>query len=172
MDKLGMYAVPAVILVIVAFGGIRRVRVFDCFTEGAKEGFSALLSVAPSLIGLIVGVTMLEASGFFELLTAFISPVCEAVGIPAQVVPLGLMRPVTGSGSFALLNEILGSCGPDSAAGKIASVMSGSTEPTFYAITVYYGAVGLKKTRYTLPAASAADLAGMLSAVWIVRAAG
>ena len=87
MDKLGMYAVPAVILVIVAFGGIRRVRVFDCFTEGAKEGFSALLSVAPSLIGLIVGVTMLEASGFFELLTAFISPALRPSSTSCENMP-------------------------------------------------------------------------------------
>ena len=172
LDKLGIYAVPAVILIIVIYGGVRRVGVFDCFAEGVKEGFSALLSVAPSLIGLIVGVTMLEASGFFELLTGLISPVCGAVGIPAEVVPLGLMRPVTGSGSFALLNGVLESCGPDSVTGRIASVMSGSTETTFYAITVYYGAVNLKRTRYTLPAAAAADIVGMLSAVWLVRAAG
>lgn len=172
LEKLGLYAVPAVVLIIVVYGGFRRVRVFDCFAEGVKEGFSALLSVAPSLVGLIVGVTMLEASGFFGMLTWAVSPVCEAVGIPAQVVPLGLMRPVTGSGSFAILNSILENCGPDSVTGRIASVMTGSTETTFYAITVYYGAVNLKSTRYTLPAAVTADLVGMLSAVWLIRAFG
>ena len=172
MDKIGLYAVPAVMLIIVVYGGIRRVGVFDCFAEGVKEGFSALFSVAPSLIGLIVGVSMLEASGFFELLTGLISPVCQAVGIPAEVVPLGLMRPVTGSGSFAMLNSTLETFGPDSMIGRIASVMSGSTETTFYAITVYYGAVKIKKTRYTLPAAATADIVGMLSAVWLVRTLG
>ena len=112
---------------------------------------------------------MLEASGFFDILTSLLSPVCEAVGIPAPVVPLGLMRPVTGSGSFAILNGILEKYGADSVIGRIASVMSGSTETTFYAITVYYGAIGLKKTRYTLPAATAADLTGMLSAVMLIK---
>ncbi len=160
---------PAVVLVIVLYGGIRRVGVFDCFVEGVKEGFYSLLGVAPSLVGLIVAVSMLQASGFFELLTGFISPVCTAVGIPPEVVPLGLMRPVTGSGSFAMLNGIYESCGADSVAGRIASVISGSTETTFYAVTVYYGAVGIKKTRYTLPAALSADLMGMLSAVWLIR---
>ncbi len=127
------------------------------------------MSIAPSLIGLIVGVSMLEASGFFVLVSEWLSPVCRWAGIPSEVVPLGLMRPVTGSGSFALLNSLLEQHGADSLIGKTASVMAGSTETTFYAVTVYYGAVGLKKTGYTVPAALAADITGMLLAAWTVR---
>lgn len=169
MEKFGIFVIPAVIGLILGAGFIRRVPLFDCFREGAKEGFRALLAVAPSLIGLVVAVTMLESSGFFSMLTAWLSPVCGAVGIPAEVLPLGLMRPVTGSGSYAMLQSVLQTYGADSFIGKVASVMAGSTETTFYAITVYFGAVGLKNTRHTIPAALLADLAGMLLACLTVR---
>ena len=167
-----MYAVPVIIGIIVIFGAAKRVPVFDCFTEGAKEGLKSVLSIAPSLIGLIFAVTMLDASGFFELLADALSPLCASAGVPSQVVPLAVMRPVTGSGSFAVLSGIIDKYGTDSLIGKTASVISGSTETTFYAITVYYGAVGIKKTRYTVPAALTADMIGMLTAVWSCAAFG
>lgn len=160
---------PLVIAAVLLAGAFKRVPLFDSFREGVKEGFSSLCSIAPSLIGLVFAVTMLEASGFFELLTQWLSPLCALLGIPPQVLPLGLMRPVTGSGSFAMLNSILETNGPDSLVGKAASVMAGSTETTFYAVTVYYGAVNLKKTRHTIPAALLADLAGMLLACYTVK---
>ena len=169
MEHIGVYAVPVIIVSIVLFGMWWKTALFDSFTEGVKEGFSSLLAIAPSLIGLIIGVTMLEASGFFALIAEWMAPVCRWCGIPAEVVPLGLMRPVTGSGSFALLNTLLEQHGADSFIGRAASVMAGSTETTFYAITVYYGAVGLKRTGYTVPAALLADLTGMLLAVGMVR---
>lgn len=169
MERIGAYAVPTIIVGIVVFGMWRKTALFDAFTVGAKEGFASLVSIAPSLIGLVVGVTMLEASGFFTLAAQVTAPLCQWCGIPSEVVPLGLMRPVTGSGSFAMLNTLLEQYGADSFIGKAASVMAGSTETTFYAITVYYGAIGLKKTGATIPAALAADLTGMLLAVWTVR---
>jgi len=161
--------VPVLIGGIVLFGFFRRTDVFGSFTQGVKEGFSSLISVAPSLVGLVVAVTMLQASGFFSLITQWLSPVCQFAGIPPEVVPLGLMRPVTGSGSYAMLNSLLQQYGADSVIGRIASVMAGSTETTFYAITVYYGAAGLKKTAYTVPAALTADLTGMIMAVVCIR---
>ena len=169
MEKLGAVVIPVVIGLIVTLGVIRRVPVFDCFREGVKEGFRSLMSIAPSLFGLVVAVTMLEASGFFSLLSEWLTPLCRGAGFPAQVLPLGLMRPVTGSGSYAMLQSILQTYGADSFIGKAASVMAGSTETTFYAITVYYGAAGIKQTRHTLPAALFADLTGMLLACWTAR---
>ena len=163
---------PVIIVFTILYGAVKKVNVFDSFCSGAKEGFASLISVAPSLIGLIVGVTMLSASGFFELVTDAIAPLCEAVGFPAETVPLGLMRPITGSGSFAVLNDILETHGADSFIGRTASVMAGSTETTFYAIAVYYGAVGMKKTRHTIPAALLADLTGMLAAAFCVKCFG
>ena len=163
MDKIGIYAVPFVIVFIVVFGAVKRVDLFECFREGAKDGITSLISVAPSLIGLVIAVNMLSASGFFDIMCSLLSPVCNAVGIPPEILPLGLIRPVSGSGS------ILETYGPDSVIGRIASVMAGSTETTFYAIAVYYGAAGIKKSGYTVPAALIADFSSMLISVLTVR---
>ncbi len=169
MNQIGEYIVPVVIVFVVVFGACRKVDLFDSFTKGAKEGIESLVSVAPSLIGLVIAVSMLEASGFFDIVSRILAPVCSFVAIPPEVVPLGLMRPVTGSGSFAILNNILEKYGADSMIGRTASVMAGSTETTFYAIAVYYGSCGVKKTRHTVPAALTADLLGMLFAAWSVK---
>ena len=169
MGDIGTYAVLVILLSVTVAGLVRRVGVFDCFKEGAKEGALSLLSAAPSLFGLVVAVTMLEASGFFDILNGLVGPVCNMIGFPAETVPLALTRPVTGSGSFAVLNGILEQYHPDSVTGRAAAVMAGSTETTFYAIAVYYGSVGIKKTRYTLPAALTADMVGMLTAALSVN---
>ncbi len=169
MNQVGIYIIPFVIVLIVLYGAFKKVDLFAAFTDGAKEGIHALISIAPSLIGLVTAVTMLEASGFFDILTNCCRPVCAVLGIPPEVLPLGLMRPVTGSGSFAMLNAILEKFGADSLIGKTASVMAGSTETTFYAVTVYFGSVGLKNTRCTLPAALTADMLGIVFAAWCVR---
>lgn len=169
MDKLGAYIVPPIIVGIVLFGAFRGVGLFDAFKEGAKEGIESLVSIAPSLIGLVLAVTMLNASGFLELASEFLSPVCSFLGIPSEIVPLALIRPISGSGAFAVLSDILNSQGADSIAGKTASVIAGSTETTFYAVAVYYGAAGIKKTRFTIPAAFTADIAGIIFAVLTVK---
>lgn len=172
MDKIGIYAVPFVISAIVLAGAVKRIDIFESFKKGAKEGISSLISVAPSLIGLVIGVNMLSASGFFELTADAISPFCHAAGIPPEVLPLGLIRPVSGSGATAILSSILKNNGPDSLIGKTASVMAGSTETTFYAIAVYYGAAGIKKTRHTVPAALTADFCGIITACAVTRMIG
>lgn len=169
MDKIGIYSVPVIISAIVLIGAVKKTDIFDCFKEGAKEGIRSLISIAPALIGLIIGVNMISASGFFEIVTELMSPLCELAGIPPQVLPLGLIRPVSGSGATAVLSSILEENGADSLIGKTASVMAGSTETTFYAIAVYYGAAGIKKTRYTIPAALAADFFGMISACIVTK---
>lgn len=168
MEKAGVYAVPAAIVFIVVFGLCRRVHVFDEFLSGAKQGWEALVSIIPSLVGLITAVTMLNASGFFELLTGWIAPAAEFLGIEPEIVPLGLLRPVSGSGSFALLQSLFETYGADSVIGRTAAVISGSTETTFYAIAVYFGAVGIKKTRHTVPFALLSDLCGVLFACMVI----
>ncbi len=169
MDKLGLYAVPVFILLIVIWGGAKRTDIFESFKEGAGEGIASLLSIAPAIIGLIIAVNMLSASGFFDIVCNLLSPVTEKAGIPSEIIPMALMRPVSGSGSFAILNSIFEKYSPDSEIGKIASVMAGSTETTFYAIAVYFGAVSIKKTSYAVPAALIADLTGMIMAVITVK---
>lgn len=162
MDKLGTYAVPVTVGLIVLFGLFRHVPVFDAFMSGAKEGLSSSVSILPPLVGLITAVTMLKASGALDLFSAAVAPVAHLLGIPEQVVPLTLLRPISGSGSLAFVSNILENNGPDSFAGRVASVMMGSTETTFYAIAVYFGAIGVKRTRHTIPAALAADATGFI----------
>ena len=169
MDKLGIYVVPVAVLLMVAFGVVRRVPVFDTFVEGAKEGLQSCFSILPTLVGLIMAVTMLNASGALDLLASFLAPVATFLGIPADVLPLALIKPVSGSGATALLTQIFAKDGPDSFAGRVASVMAGSTETTFYCIAVYYGAVQIKKTRHTIPAALIADLTAFFVAGLAVR---
>lgn len=169
MDKLGIYAVPIMILLILLFGIIRRVPVFDAFVEGAKEGLASSFSILPTLVGLIMAVTMLKASGALDMIASFLAPVAQLLGLPANVMPLALIKPISGSGATALLTQIFESSGPDSFAGRVASVMAGSTETTFYCIAVYYGAVGIKKTRHTIPAALTADFAAFVIAALSVR---
>lgn len=169
MDRLGSYVVPAVVLLIVVFGLWRRVPVFDSFVEGAKEGLRSSAAILPTLVGLIMAVSMLSASGALDMLSSFLAPVAGALGLPPQVMPLALIKPVSGSGSTAVLTQIFKDNGPDSLAGRVASVMAGSTETTFYAIAVYYGSVGIKKTRHTVPASLAADAAAFVLSSLTVR---
>lgn len=168
MDKFGSYVMPAAVCIIIVFGLLRGVPVFDTFVVGAKEGIQSSISILPSLVGLIMAVTMLNASGALDLFSAFIAPAANAIGLPKQVMPLAILRPISGSGSLAVLTQIFTSNGPDSFVGRVASVMMGSTETTFYAIAVYYGSIGVKKTRHTIPAALSADFTGYLASALAV----
>lgn len=160
---------PVFIAVIVIFGFVKKVELFDAFTAGATEGIKTLLTIAPSLVGLIVAVNLLKASGATDALCALISPAAQALGFPEQIVPMVLLRPISGGGSTALLTGIYKDCGADSFAGRVASVLAGSTETTFYAIAVYYGSVKVKKIRHTLIAALSADFTAAVMAVLTVR---
>ena len=160
---------PCAVGFIIIFGLFKRVPIFDVFISGAKDGLSSTLAIAPSLIGLIVAVSMLKASGALDILTSFLAPVGNLIAIPKETIPLMLLRPISGSGSLALIDSIFKSCGPDSFPGRVASVMMGSTETTFYAIAVYFGAVSIKNTRHTIPAALLADFTSFIMAVLMVR---
>lgn len=166
---LGVLCVPILITVILGTGLLRRVNVYDAFVEGAKDGLVTLFKIFPSLLGLITSVAMLRASGALDLLCSFLKPITSALGVPSEVVPLMLMRPVSGSGALAVVTDIFKNLSPDSFAGLCASVMMGSTETTFYTIAVYYGSVGITKIRHTLKAALIADLVGMIGSVLAVR---
>lgn len=160
--------IPAMILVIIAYGFAKGVPVFDTFLEGAKEGLAVAVKIIPTLIALLVAVTMFKDSGALDLLTFGLSPVGNFFNIPAEVLPLALLRPISGSGALAMLEEILRQFGPDGFIGRCASVMTGSTETTFYTIAVYFGAVGIKKTGCTVYAALFADFCSFLASVFFV----
>lgn len=160
---------PAFAAIIVLFGLVRRVPVFDTFIAGAKEGFSTLYNIAPTILGLIFAVGLLRSSGAIDVIGTALSPVAGAVGFPTEVVPMAMLRPVSGSGSTALLVSVFEDYGPDSFAGRVASVLAGSSETTFFATTMYFGSIGIKKIRHTLAAAIAADLTAMILSAFLVR---
>ena len=163
------YILP-LILAITALASLqKREKAYDILTDGAKEGFRMLLTIAPSLVVLLSAVGMLRESGALEGFSVLLSPVLELLGIPAQTVLLMLVRPISGSAALAIGAELIAAHGPDSLIGRTAAVMLGSTETTFYTISVYFGSWGITKTRYAVPAALIADLTGFLAASWTVR---
>ena len=163
------YIVPLILAVAAIAALRRRENAYDILTDGAREGFSMLLTIAPALIVLLGAVGMLRASGALEALSAVLSPALEFLGIPAETVLLLLIRPLSGSAALAVGAELMATHGPDSLVGRTAAVMLGSTETTFYTVSVYFGACGVKKTRYAIPAALIADVVGFLAASWSVR---
>lgn len=169
MTDISIYIIPSVIALFITAGVVRKVRVFDSFIDGAKSGIPTIISVIPTLVGLITAVEMFKASGALDMITSALLPVTNLLGLPAEAVPMALLRPISGSGSIALLNSILGTCGPDTFAGRTASVLCGASETTFYTISVYCGAVGIKKTRHILAASLISDAASALFSALAVR---
>ncbi len=158
MEKITSFILPAITAAIVIFGLAKGLKVFDCFMEGARKGFDSAVKLLAPLMGLVVGVTMLRQSGALGVITKMLMPLADLTGIPADVIPLTVLSPISGSGSLTMFEQILKNFGPDSPEGRIASVIMGSTETTFYAVTVYYGSVGIKKSGCTVPAALLADM--------------
>ena len=169
MDLLFAMVVPLTICGVALYGIWRRVDVYDALLRGAGEGLEVLLHIIPALIALMTAVSMLRASGALELAAQGLAPLLDRVGIPAQLLPLMLVRPISGSAALGVGADLIASWGADSYVGRVAAVMLGSTETTFYTIAVYFGAVGVSKTRYAIPAALCADLTGFLAAAWAVR---
>jgi spore maturation protein B len=163
------YIVPLLLLCISAAALRRKENTYDLLLLGAADGLSILLSIVPSLILLLVAVTMLRQSGAVEILSQFFAPVFSFFGIPPETAILVLIRPISGSAALAVGADLMNVYGPDSSIGRTVAVMLGSTETTFYTISVYFGAAGIQKTRYTIPAALFADFTGFLVASLTVR---
>lgn len=169
MDLLYTMLVPFILAGVALYAMSRRVDVYTALVHGAGEGLNTLMRIIPSLIALLAAVHMLRASGALELAARILAPVLDRLGIPPETVALMLVRPVSGSAALGVGSDLIGTYGPDSYIGRVAAVMLGSTETTFYTIAVYFGAVGITKTRYAVPAALCADLAGFVAAAWAVR---
>lgn len=162
MEKISSYILPVITAAIVIFGLAKGIKVFDCFVSGAAKGLQSAIKLLPPLMGLVLGVTMLRQSGALNVITKMLTPVAELTGIPADVLPLTVLSPISGSGSLTMFEQILKNFGPDSPEGRISSVIMGSTETTFYAVTVYYGSVGIRKSGCTVPAALLADMTSFI----------
>ncbi len=168
-DLLSHYAVPLLMLLIPFYGLIRGKPVYELFVSGAAEGIGLMLSILPYLLAMLVVIAVFRASGAFAALAGFLAPVTDALGIPPEVLPVAIMRPLSGNGALALTADVINTSGPDSPAGLLASVMQGSTDTTCYILAVYFGAVGVKKYRYALTVGLAADLVSFLAAVVFCR---
>lgn len=163
------FVMPVFAGFVVVFGLVKRVPVFDVFLKGAKEGVMLLYNIAPTIMGLVFAVDLLRSSGAMNVICDFVSPAADFLGFPKDIVPMVLLRPVSGSGSTALLTSLYQDCGPDSFAGQVASVLAGSSETTFYAVAMYFGSIKIKKIRHTLLAALLADFTAAVMSVITVR---
>ncbi len=161
--------IPIIVLFIVFYGIVKQVNVYDVFISGAKESFDMVFSLFPSLLAMILGINIFLKSNLLNTLINFIKPILVLIKIPYQILPMALIRPISGSSALAFLNNIFESFGPDSFIGKLGSVIQGSTDTTFYIITLYFGCIGIKKIRYALWAGLFADLIGIISSILIVK---
>lgn len=164
-----VFIIPLMVVGFPLYGLYKRVPVYESFVEGAKEGFQVAVRIIPYLVAILFAIGMFRASGAMGFLSTALAPVLGVIGFPPEVLPMAIIRPLTGSGSAGLVVDMISQYGEDSIFVKMAAVMFGSTETTFYVIAVYFGAVNIKKTRHALPAGLTADIAAMIIAVWTVR---
>ena len=169
MTNITDYVLPVLVSLIVIYGALKGVKVFDIFLLGAKNGFKTVLNIAPALIALIFVINLLKESGGLTVVTSLISPVADFFKIPKEITPLFILSPVSGSGAITMFESILKDYGPDSYIGRCASILMGSTETTFYAITLYFGSCNIKNTRHTLLSAICADLVSFIFSCKIVN---
>lgn len=169
IDYVSAFVLPLIIVGFPLYGLYKKVPVYEEFVEGAKEGFSVAVMIIPYLVAILFAIGMFRASGALDFLIEGLRPVLAVIGIPAEVIPMAIVRPLTGSGSAAIVLDMINQFGEDSLLVKMAATMFGSTETTFYVIAVYFGAVNIKKTRHAVPAGLTADIAAMLIAVYVVK---
>jgi spore maturation protein B len=169
VNVLSAWALPVMIAGILVIGLFRKVPLYESFVEGAKEGFPTAVQILPHLVGMMVAVTVFRESGALELLIGAIRPFLDQLGVPAQIVPMALLRPISGTGSLAVMTDIFRTYGPDSLLGRIASVLQGSSDTTLYVLTVYFGSVGIQRARYAVKVGLLSDLAAAVFSILAVR---
>jgi spore maturation protein B len=165
LDAISLWAIPVLLVAIPLAGVIRKVKVYDVFIDGAKEGFDVAVKIIPFLVGILVAIGMFRGSGAMDLLMAGVRPLAAPAGFPPELVPLAVLRSLTGSGSLAFATDLVKTHGADSVIARTAATMYGSSETTFYVLAVYFGAVGVRRTRHAVPAALVADLVAAIAAV-------
>lgn len=169
VDKISNIIFLLFVVGIPFYGAIKKINVFDSFVDGAKNGFQTAVNLIPYLVGMLLAIGMLRASGFFDLLQLALAPLLSRLNIPLDIVPLVLVRPFSGSAANGVLVDIIHQHGGDSSISKLAATIMGATETTFYVVAIYFGAVNIRHTRYAIPAGLLADFAGMLTAIFVCR---
>ncbi|MCQ6266077.1 spore maturation protein [Fictibacillus sp. WQ 8-8] len=168
INSFSIWFIPFLIGFILLYGTVKKVPTYEAFVEGGKEGFSLAVSMIPYLVGMLVSISVFRASGALDLLLDFGKPFFDFIHVPGEVVPLGLMRTISGSGALGMTSDLIASNGPDSFIGRLASTIQGSTDTTFYVLTVYFGAVGIRKMGYALKVGLLADLVGFIASIIVV----
>jgi spore maturation protein B len=169
IGTISVWAIPVFLLAIPVYGALNGVKVYESFVEGAKGGFQMAVRIIPYLVAILVAVGMLRGAGAIDMLSQWLDPVLRRLGFPAEILPLGIMRPLSGSGSLGIVTELINVHGPDSFIGRLAASAYGSTETTFYVLAVYFGAVGIKKARHAVIAGLTADVVALIAAVFVCR---
>lgn len=165
VKTVSVFAIPAFIIFILVYGYLKGVPVYETFIEGAKEGFATSIRILPYLVAMFMAIGIFRSSGAMEFFINILNPVMKVIGVPPEILPLALIRPISGAASIGVLGEILKNYSPDSHIGRVASTLMGSQETTFYTISIYLGSVGIRKIKYTLWAALFADLIGVIASV-------
>lgn len=168
VDTLSRWALPIVIASIVTIGHFRKVPVYERFVEGAKEGFPTAISIIPHLVAMMVAVSVFRESGALELFMGYLRPFFQYLHIPAEIVPMALLRPISGTGSMSVMMDIFQNYGPDSLLGMMASILQGSSDTTLYVLTVYFGSVGIRNARYAVKVGLLSDLSAAIFSVMVV----
>ena len=168
-QTLSTFAIPAMVLFVVVYGVIKKVKIYEAFVEGAKEGFNIGVRIIPFLVAMLVAIGIFRAGGAMDILATLLSPITSLIGMPAETVPMAFMRPLSGSGALGVMSEIIKTHGPDSLIGRMVSVMMGSGETTYYVLAVYFGSVSVSRTRHAVPAGIVADIVGILASVWLTN---
>jgi len=169
IHELSRWAVPAFMFFIPVYAVLRGVKVYECFVKGAEEGFGIAVRIIPYLVAMMMAVGIFRQAGVMDLIAGSCGPFFEFFHIPPEVIPLAIMRPFSGGGALGIAAELINAYGPDSVIGRLASTMQGSTDTTFFVLTVYFGSVGIKKYRYSLAVGLLADLTTFMASVYIVN---
>ena len=169
MTIISNLIIPFMVLYIIIYGVKKRVNVYDEFLDGASESFSMIVKIFPCLLAMMLGVNIFLKSGVLNFILNFLNPFFEMIKIPIQVLPMMIMRPISGTSSLAILNNLFADFGPDSLIGRLGSIIQGSTDTTFYVLTLYFGSIGIKKIRYSLIAGLFADLIGIIASIIVVH---
>lgn len=169
LQLLSRWAIPVFLVGIPGWGLVRGVKIYPAFVEGAKEGFTVAVRIIPYLVAVLAAVGAFRGAGAMDLLATWLEPILGPLGIPAPVLPMMIVRPLSGSGANGILGDLIATEGADSLAATLAAVMAGSTETTFYVLAVYFGAAGISRYRHAVPAALIADVAGFAASIFVVR---
>ena len=167
MNQVSNFIIPLMVLFIIVYGFYKKVNIYDEFLKGASESFSMIAKIFPNLLAMILSINIFLKSGFLDLVYKLLNPLFEILKIPINILPMMIMRPISGTSTLAILNNIYETFGPDSFIGRLGSVIQGSTDTTFYVITLYFGSIGVKKIKYAMWAGLFADLVGIISAITI-----